>query len=103
MIRLIRSGKFLLGMGFGLVLLVACGAAQWQQPPSWTLRSDGRVRASQRGENFSLPEFIAFIKKRENKDYAITIAPSGAQEIANELSRRNAKIIELQNQLRNCR
>ena len=101
MTRRTLSGSFAVGCGFAVTMLVACGAVQWQQPPSWTLRGDGKIRASQRKEEFTLAEFLAKIKKEENKDYSIVVTPAGAKALADELSRRNAKIIELENRIRN--
>ena len=101
MTRQILSGSFWTGVGFGTVLLVACGAAQWQQPDNWTISKDGHVRASQRNEDFTLEQFMAKVKKEEGKDYAITFTPAGVKSVADELSRRNAKIIELENRIRN--
>ena len=86
----------------GIILLTAC-AAQWQAPPSWTLRSDGRIRASQRKEDFDFSAWKAKYLDKEGKVYGVVVTPAGAQEIANELSRRNAKIIELENRLSECR
>jgi hypothetical protein len=92
------------GLVAGTMVIGACGAAKWQEPYNWTLRSDGRLRASQRKEDFNFAEWSAkYLKVTGAKEYGIVITPAGAAEIAAELSRRNAKIIELENKLSQCR
>lgn len=103
MIRRELLGKLFLGVGFAGTMLVACATA-WTPPPSWTLRGDGILRASQRNEAFTLDEFLAKIQKEEGKSYSIVVTPAGAKALADELAIRSAKIIELQNKIRNgCR
>lgn len=91
------------GFAFGIVMLASCGAAKFVEPESWTLRSDGRLRASQRKEDFSFAEWKAKYLAPEGKDYGVTLTPGGVAAIAAELSRRNAKIIQLENKLAECR
>lgn len=91
------------GMGFGIVLLASCGAAKWVEPHSWTLRPDLRIRHSGRKEDFDFKGWSAkYLKTTGNAEYGILITPAGAKEIADELSRRNATIIELRNKLSEC-
>lgn len=76
-----------------LVCLASCASAEVQ---TWTLRADGRVRASQRKEDFSATEFIEKINASEGKDYAVVIAPSGVKQL-------NDTILQLRADLRSCR
>lgn len=82
---------------------VACGAAQWTAPNSWTLRADGRVKASQRKEDFSVPEFIAKVKREEAHDYALIVTPNGEADISRHIRELNAKVTSLSQQLRDCK
>jgi hypothetical protein len=82
---------------------VSCGAASWQAPPSWTVRSDGHMRASQRTEDFTTVEFIQKIKREEGKEFGYVLTPAGEAEIAKELRFRAAEITRLKNELANCR
>lgn len=97
--------SILTGAAFGVTLLVACGAAKWREPYSWTLRSDGHLRDSSRKEDFA--NFAAwsaqYLKATGSKEYGIVVTPGGAAELNAELSRRAAKIIELENKLSECR
>lgn len=90
-----------------MILLVAsavsCGAAKWQAPPSWTIRADGHIRASQRTEDFTTVEFIQKVKREEGKDFGYVLMPSGEAEIARELRARAARITQLENELKDCR
>lgn len=82
---------------------VSCGAAKWTPPPSWTIRSDGHIRASQRTEDFTTVEFIQKVKKEEGKDFGFVLTPAGEAEIARELRARAARITQLENELKDCR
>lgn len=84
-------------------LMASCGVAAWNAPPSWTIRSDGRIRASQRKENFSIQEFITKVKSSEGKDFGYVLTPAGEAEISRELRFRAAEITRLRNDLENCR
>lgn len=86
-----------------LALLVVSCATAFTPPPSWTLRKDGRVRASQRGENFSISEFIEKVKKEEGNEYALVVTPEGEAKISRELRYRQAEITRLKNELQDCR
>lgn len=91
---------------FGLIasfLIISCASQAWSPPPSWTIRADGRIRASQRKEDFSVPEFIAKIKKEENKEYGLVLTPAGEEAISREIRRLRAENLELKNQLQDCR
>lgn len=103
MIRQTRSGSFLLGAILMGLVLAACGSATWQTPFNWTLREDNKIRASQRKEVFTFAEWKAAYLDKEGAKHGILITPAGAKEITDELARRNAKILELENKLRNCR
>lgn len=92
---------FITGLVVGLVVL-SCASA-YTPPPSWTIRTDGRIRASQRKEDFSVPEFIAKIKKEENKEYGLVLTPAGEEAISREIRRLRAENLELKNQLQDCR
>ena len=98
--RLLRKLKWLTILP--AILVVSCAAA-WIPPNSWTLRSDGRVRASQRKEDFSVIEFIEKVKKEENKEYALVLTPGGEEEISAHIRQLNAQITQLKNDLQNCR
>lgn len=89
--------------GFILITTVVACAAKWKEPPSWTLRQDGRLRAEQRHENFSFDEWKAAYLDKEKKAYGYVVTPAGAESIARELARRDARIVELENQLKECR
>ena len=91
------SRYLLLVLGCVVIVLVAC-AAKWKEPPSWTLREDGRLRRSQAKEDFSFEEWKAKYLSKEGKVYGLVVTPAGAQEIAKELARREARIIYLENQ-----
>ena len=82
---------------------VSCGAAKWKPPPSWTIREDGRIRASQRKENFSAAQFIAKVKKEEGKSFGYVLTPHGEAAVAKELRKRAARITKLENDLFECR
>lgn len=85
-----------------IVSAVSCATA-FAPPPSWTLRKDGRIRASQRGENFSLSEFMEKVKRDEGNEYALVVTPDGEAKIARELRYRQAEITRLKNELSDCR
>lgn len=90
----------LTGAGAAVVLLVSC-AAKWVEPYSWTLRQDGHLRASQRKEDFTFEQWAAKYMPNVKNAYGVVVTPEGAAEIARELKRREAKIIELQNKISN--
>lgn len=92
--------KYLIGAIASFVLF-SCGTMAYA-PPSWTIREDGRIRASQRKEDFSIPEFIAKIKKEEGKSYGLVLTPAGEEEISREIRRLRAENLELKNQLSDC-
>lgn len=94
-----------LGSSFllGVALLFGCAGYSWTPPPSWTLREDGHIRASQNHEDFTIEQFITKVKQDEGKEFVLVLTPAGEQAISRELARRDAKIIELQNQLSQCR
>lgn len=87
-----------------LILLFSCGTtgSAWQKPPVWTLREDARVRASQRGENFSVSEFIKKIEKEENKKLAYVITPKGEAEISRYIRQLESRVMTLEQKLRDC-
>lgn len=93
----------LTGISFGVVLLASCGAAKWVEPDSWTLKEDGHLRASQRKEDFTFPQWKAARLDKEQKNYGVCLTPGGVDAIAAELSARDAKITQLSNQLSDCR
>jgi hypothetical protein len=82
-------------------------AAKWKEPPSWTLRPDGRLRASQRKENFSFKEWSEKYLVPEGatgqREVGIVVTPAGAKKIADELTFRQAEIERLKNALSECR
>lgn len=94
--------NFIPGLIIGFILF-SCATAGWTPPPSWTLREDGHIRASQRKEDFTVPEFIAKIKKEENKTYGLVLTPAGEEAISRELRRLRAENLELKNKLQDCR
>ena len=94
--------KLLSVLALSALCVVAC-AAKWKEPPSWTLRADGRLKASQRNENFSFDEWKAAYLDKEKKAYGFVVTPGGAQAIADELARRDAEITRLKNALSECR
>jgi hypothetical protein len=87
---------------FALSLIASC-ASNWIAPPSWTIRSDGHIRASQRDEDFTAEQFIAKVKQEENRDFGYVLTPAGEAEIARELRFRLAEITRLKNELQDCR
>ncbi len=92
----------LLGSFLAIVFVAGC-AATWQAPPSWTLRRDGHIRASQRNEDFTLQQFMDKIDLEEGKKIAYVVTPAGEAAIERELVRRDAEITELKNQLSECK
>lgn len=86
-----------------VLLTASCSVAAWNAPPAWTIRADGRIRASQRQEDFSAAEFIAKVKSEEGKDFGYVLTPAGESAITRELYSRNAEITRLRNELQNCR
>lgn len=93
----------LMGLAAGTMVIGACGAAKWREPPSWTLRADGRLRAANRKEDFSFAQWKEKYLAKEGKDFGLCLAPSGAKAISDELAKRDAEIIALKNQLSECR
>jgi len=82
---------------------VSCGSTPWNAPPSWTIRSDGHIRASQRKEDFTPKEFITKIQKEEAKSYGLVLAPSGEAAIAARMRFLDSEVIRLKNELSGCR
>lgn len=75
------------------ILLTACDE-NFEPPPSWTLRADGHLRASQRKEDFTLEQAFAMLKRSEQKDYFLVVTPAGEAKISREIRKLQAALLE---------
>lgn len=105
-----KIGSFVLGSITTLSVFVACGA-QWKSPPSWTMDEEPvlrRLLSDGTTETFTAAGFIDYIEKQEGRNQdgsrkkALCLMPSGENSIATRIIEQDAKILELENRLRQC-
>lgn len=71
-----------------MILLVSLSLSSCKgyiQPDVWIQKDDGRLRASQRNEDFSLLELLNKIEKEEGKRFLFCVSPGGSESITNEI------------------